>query len=211
MGQQSQSSEVSNAGDLFVVDKRPVILYDGVCGMCNAAVNLMLDVDTAGNFRLAALQSPAGRRLLQRCGRRPEDISSIVLVSETGHWIRSDAVLRIAQKLPSAFPLLAIFGLPVPPFLRDWVYAKWQITDTGSWAREMCAAYLMLALRIASSSSEVKTEVRSRQRPAPPMYLVTALWHQTHVWVGRWACAPLSRVQALSRLPGCGWWAICKG
>jgi len=122
MGQQSQSSEVSNAGDLFVVDKRPVILYDGVCGMCNAAVNLMLDVDTAGNFRLAALQSPAGRRLLQRCGRRPEDISSIVLVSETGHWIRSDAVLRIAQKLPSAFPLLAIFGLPVPPFLRDWVY-----------------------------------------------------------------------------------------
>jgi len=66
--------------DDFGTDQRPVILYDGVCNLCNGAVNFMLDWDTSARFRLAALQSPAGRRLLARCGRSPDDISSIVLV-----------------------------------------------------------------------------------------------------------------------------------
>ena len=114
----------------------------------------MLDQDSEGRFRLAALQSPAGRRLLRACGRSPEDISSIVLVeaavgdgsrSSSGGsgnggrgggarnrerttavavrgYIKSDAVLRIASKLPNGFPLLAMFGLPFPPFVRDTVY-----------------------------------------------------------------------------------------
>lgn len=47
---------------------------------CNGGVNFMLDWDKDGTFRLAALQSPAGRRLLQRSGRAPDDLSSIVLV-----------------------------------------------------------------------------------------------------------------------------------
>lgn len=47
---------------------------------CNGGVNFMLDWDQRGAFRLAALQSAAGRLLLQRAGRRPDDISSIVLV-----------------------------------------------------------------------------------------------------------------------------------
>ena len=53
----------------------------GVCNLCNAGVNFMLDWDRAGAFRLAALQSAAGRALLQRSGRDPSDISSIVLVT----------------------------------------------------------------------------------------------------------------------------------
>jgi predicted DCC family thiol-disulfide oxidoreductase YuxK len=66
--------------EYFQADSRPVILFDGVCNLCNGGVNFMLDWDRRGEFRLAALQSPAGRKLLQRSGRSPDDISSIVLV-----------------------------------------------------------------------------------------------------------------------------------
>uniref|UniRef100_A0A7S3QRX7 Thiol-disulfide oxidoreductase DCC n=1 Tax=Dunaliella tertiolecta TaxID=3047 RepID=A0A7S3QRX7_DUNTE len=110
--------------DYFQGDSRPIILYDGVCNLCNGAVNIMLDLDPEGkHFRMAALQSPAGRTLLQRCGRSPDDISSIVLVEPNykGH-IRSDAILKIAAGLSNPFPLLAFLGFPVPPFIRDALY-----------------------------------------------------------------------------------------
>eukprot|EP00798_Chlamydomonas_sp_ICE-L_P016576 gene16577-22809_t len=109
---------------------RPVVRtaprYDltGVlCNMCNSAVNFMLDVDPSpGNFRLASLQSEAGMRLLERSGRSPDDISSIVLVDRNGHYIRSEAVLRIARGINNPLGFLAIFGFPVPLFIRDRVY-----------------------------------------------------------------------------------------
>ena len=52
-------------------DKRPVILFDGVCNMCNGGVNFVLDWDKTGVYRYAALQSDAGRKLLARSGRQP--------------------------------------------------------------------------------------------------------------------------------------------
>ena len=52
--------------DDFALDARPIILFDGVCNLCNGGVNFMLDWDTASVYRFAALQSTAGRRLLQR-------------------------------------------------------------------------------------------------------------------------------------------------
>ncbi len=51
----------------------------------------MLDHDNEGRFRMAALQSPAGRTLLESCGRRPDDISSIVLVEPDQHYTKSCA------------------------------------------------------------------------------------------------------------------------
>jgi predicted DCC family thiol-disulfide oxidoreductase YuxK len=82
-----------------------------------------------GAFRLAALQSPAGRALLSRCGRAPDDISSIVLVEldpaapsgARGH-IKSEAVRRISARLGLPFPVLAALAQPVPLPLRDLLY-----------------------------------------------------------------------------------------
>ena len=104
-------------------DARPIVLYDGVCNMCNGAVDVMLRLDPRGRFRLAALQSPAGRALLARSGRAPDDISSIVLVDRDGFYIRSEAVRRIAAGL--GFPpvaLVAALAAPVPLGLRDAAY-----------------------------------------------------------------------------------------
>ena len=82
-------ASATTVDDYFAQDKRPVILFDGVCNLCNVAVNVVLQTertaaDSPGAVRFAALQSAAGRALLQRAGRAPDDISSIVLVEPTG-------------------------------------------------------------------------------------------------------------------------------
>ncbi|OAE25664.1 hypothetical protein AXG93_4368s1240 [Marchantia polymorpha subsp. ruderalis] len=123
------SSSSSPLGDLkakgdayFATDTRPIILFDGVCNMCNGAVNFMLDNDAEGKVRFAALQSEAGRALLARSGRSPDDISSVVLVDQERAYIKSDAILNTLRYLQFPFPPVAMAASIVPLFLRDVVY-----------------------------------------------------------------------------------------
>lgn len=114
---------------VFSSDQRPVILFDGVCNMCNSAVNLALDWDPKGKLRFSALQSNVGRSLLEANGRNADDISSIVLVTKDGAFLKSDAVLKITEELTplSLLPLrpAAILGqFIVPKFLRDLIYDR---------------------------------------------------------------------------------------
>ena len=119
----SSSSPSDLADALFASDKRPIVLFDGVCNLCNGGVNLALDLDPPGRLRFAALQSPAGRALLVRAGRDPNDISSIVLVEETNAYVKSDAVLRIATYLENPLlPAAGTLGALFPGILRDAVY-----------------------------------------------------------------------------------------
>jgi predicted DCC family thiol-disulfide oxidoreductase YuxK len=112
---------------VFAADKRPVILFDGVCNMCNSAVNLALDWDPKGKLRFSALQSNVGRALLKAHGRNADDISTIVLVTSDGAFIKSDAVLKITEELTpfSLLPLkpaAALGRMFVPKMLRDIIY-----------------------------------------------------------------------------------------
>jgi len=107
---------------VFETDKRPVILFDGICNLCNSAVNFVLDTDPVGEFRFAALQSQIGRALLQKVGRNADDISTIVLVTEDTAYIKSEAVMQIARKLQDPYPAIYYSGLPVPNFVRNILY-----------------------------------------------------------------------------------------
>ena len=69
-----------------------------------------MDNDKNNGFRFTPLQSEAGRELLQRCGRRPDDISSIVLVEEGRCAVKSEAILRIAQSLDAPWSQLGSAG-----------------------------------------------------------------------------------------------------
>jgi len=107
----------------FAEDKRPIFLYDGVCRFCNAGVNFVLDHDSEGRIRMAALQSDEGRELLVRAGREPDDISSIVYIEEGGSAIKSQAVLAIGKCLDRPFPQAALAaGLLAPRAVKDLVY-----------------------------------------------------------------------------------------
>ncbi|THG13605.1 hypothetical protein TEA_001272 [Camellia sinensis var. sinensis] len=74
------------------------------------------------NIRFEALQSEAGKKLLRRSGRAPDDISSVVLVEKQRSYIKSEAVLKIMEYIDLPFPQLAIFLHFVPLFIRDFVY-----------------------------------------------------------------------------------------
>lgn len=116
--------------DLFPEgERRGIILYDGVCNLCNGAVNFAIANDgnggRGGSVRFAALQSETGRRLLRNAGRDAEDISSIVFVeaaNSEASYVKSEAVLRIAKRMRAPFPQLAAIGSVFPRALGDLAY-----------------------------------------------------------------------------------------
>ena len=104
-----------------MTDEAPIVLFDGVCNLCNGTVNFILDHDPAGRFRFAALQSEAGRALLVRHGLAADALESLVLVEGERAWVRSDAALRIAAGLGAPWRWLAVLRV-VPRGIRDRLY-----------------------------------------------------------------------------------------
>lgn len=112
-------------------DGRAVILFDGVCNLCNGSVNFIIDRDPAGRFQFAALQSDAAAGLLRPFGVATDRLDSVVLVEGGRLYRRSDAALRIARRLSGAWPLLTAFRL-VPRPVRDAVY-DWVARNRYRW------------------------------------------------------------------------------
>lgn len=116
-----------------------VVLFDGVCNLCNAWVRFVIDRDPAGRFVFATLQGEVGRRLIAgRTGKDP-DLGSVVLLEEGKVRTRSTAALRIARRLRGGWPLLYAF-VAIPRPLRDAVY-DWIARNRYRWfgRRETCA------------------------------------------------------------------------
>jgi len=111
-----------------------VVLFDGVCNLCNGAVRFILARDPAGRFRFASLQSEFARRLLREDGR----VETIVLLEAGKSYFRSTAALRIARGLRFPWPLLYAF-VAVPRPLRDLAY-DWVARHRYAWfgKRETC-------------------------------------------------------------------------
>mgnify|MGYP001824134407 FL=1 len=95
-----------------------VILFDGECNLCSAAVDFVLRHDRKGRFRFAALQSPAAVRL---CGGEPPAGDTLLLVDPDGCHDRSTAILRIAAGLGRPWSALGWLRV-VPRLWRDRVY-----------------------------------------------------------------------------------------
>ncbi len=104
--------------------KRPVILFDGVCNLCNSAVQWVIERDKEGRFDFAALQSSAARRELEAimsAGEIDALPDSIVLLDSDGVHTRSAAALRIVRGLGSRYALLRL-GIILPRPIRDAIY-----------------------------------------------------------------------------------------
>lgn len=100
----------------------PVILFDGVCNLCNSSVQFIIRRDPKSYFRFAALQSDKGRELISLYGQTVADPpDSVILVDANGIHTRTDAALRIAKRLSGLWPAFSLF-LILPRWLRDPVY-----------------------------------------------------------------------------------------
>jgi predicted DCC family thiol-disulfide oxidoreductase YuxK len=98
---------------------RAVLLFDGVCTLCNGFVQFVIQRDPAGRFQFATLQSDAARRLLQAAPQPLPD--TLVLVENGRMFLRSTAALRVARGLKFPWPLAFVLVV-VPRPLRDWLY-----------------------------------------------------------------------------------------
>lgn len=101
--------------------ERSIVLFDGVCHLCQAAVRFIIDRDPSGRFAFASLQSGAAARLLGRALPEGEAPSSIILVENGSCYAESAAALRIARRLRFPWPLLYGF-IVIPPPLRNAIY-----------------------------------------------------------------------------------------
>jgi predicted DCC family thiol-disulfide oxidoreductase YuxK len=115
-----------------------LVLFDGVCNLCNGTVNFIIDHDPDGYFRFAPLQSDEAQERLAGTDAAGADLDTIVLVEDGTAYVRSTAALRIARRLTAPWPLLSLF-LAVPRPLRDAVY-DWIATHRYDWfgRRDQC-------------------------------------------------------------------------
>lgn len=98
-----------------------IILFDGVCNLCNGAVNFVIQRDTSNIFKFAPLQENAGTVLLKKYAISFQKLDSIVLIENDKVYVKSSAALRIARKMSGLWPLLYVC-LVIPRFIRDGVY-----------------------------------------------------------------------------------------
>src|ERR1700688_2485165 len=105
----------------------PILLYDGVCGLCNRFVQFILRRDRNAIFRFASLQSALSARILARHGANPSDLDTVYVVINQElpdeHLLcRSDAVRFVLKQLGSPWRSAAFLLQLVPRFVRNTTY-----------------------------------------------------------------------------------------
>jgi predicted DCC family thiol-disulfide oxidoreductase YuxK len=101
---------------------KQIILFDGICNLCNGAIQYVIKRDTKDMYRFAAIQSTIGQKLLKERTIDPSKIDSIILIEPTvAYYIKSDAALKIGRSFGGGYKLLSIFSW-IPRVLRDMIY-----------------------------------------------------------------------------------------
>lgn len=103
------------------ISTQKIVLFDGVCNLCNGAINFLIAHDPQGHFKMAALQSEIGSKLLEQYKIDPQYTDSIILIENNKAYVKSTAALQIVRKFNGAWPLLYGFII-LPRFIRDAVY-----------------------------------------------------------------------------------------
>ena len=108
-------------------EANPIILYDGVCGLCNSMVQFLLKHDKGGRLRFASLQSDFAEKVLRRHDIDAKDLDTVHVVEnydQPGERVlqRSDAILRAGRELGGVWGASSSVAKIVPRPLRDLVY-----------------------------------------------------------------------------------------
>jgi predicted DCC family thiol-disulfide oxidoreductase YuxK len=97
-----------------------IVLFDGICNLCNSTVSFLIKYDTHQNLHFAAQQTESGKKIM-KAYQLPENNSSVLFIKEGIVVDKSDAIIEIAKML-TGWPSLFKYAFIVPPFLRDGIY-----------------------------------------------------------------------------------------
>jgi predicted DCC family thiol-disulfide oxidoreductase YuxK len=98
-----------------------VVLFDGVCNLCNGAVNFLIDRDKDNKLHFASLQSEVGQTVLKDYQMNVSNFDTFVFLREGKLFVRSSGALEVLNVLGGVWSFFYIFKI-VPAFLRDGVY-----------------------------------------------------------------------------------------
>ena len=100
---------------------KAIVLFDGVCNLCNGAVDFIIKRDPDNYFLFASLQSDIGQAALKALNKSTNELDSILLIQQGKILEKSSAALAIARRLSGFWPVLGIFRF-LPKALRDPIY-----------------------------------------------------------------------------------------
>jgi predicted DCC family thiol-disulfide oxidoreductase YuxK len=105
----------------IISSKKYIILFDGVCNLCNGAVQFVIKHDKKNKFLFGSLQGAVGQHHLRLFNLPTAELTSFVLVEDNIAYTRSTGALRALKHLGGGWQLLYAFII-VPRFIRDAVY-----------------------------------------------------------------------------------------
>ena len=111
--------------------KQPIVLFDGVCNLCDGAVKFIIRHDKKKVFLFASLQSEAGQKILAQYNFPQDELNSFILIDKGKAYTRSTGALMVAKKLNGLWPVLYSYII-IPAFIRDSIY-NWIGTNRYKW------------------------------------------------------------------------------
>ncbi|MFC0264318.1 thiol-disulfide oxidoreductase DCC family protein [Fontibacter flavus] len=123
---------------MSILEKHDIILFDGVCNLCNGAVDFIIKRDKNDCFKVASLQDETVKPLLKDYQIKENYLDSLVLIRGKHVFYKSRAALEISRKLNAFWPLF--YGLVIiPDFIRDPIY-DWIARNRYKWfgKKETC-------------------------------------------------------------------------
>jgi len=125
---------------MAAINPQPIVLFDGVCNLCESAVLFVIRRDETARFRFAPLQSPAAQQIMAGHDYTDDQLGSVLLVDDGQLYRKSRAALKIARQLDGAWPLMYYLFFWIPPVISDFVYDyvgnrryKWFGTKSECW------------------------------------------------------------------------------
>lgn len=107
--------------DLSKVMEDKIVLFDGVCNLCDNSVKFIIKRDRKGVYKMASLQSEIGIQLQKQFNQDTTKVNSVMLIENGELYTKSTAALRIARHLDGGWKLFFVFMI-IPAFIRDVVY-----------------------------------------------------------------------------------------
>lgn len=104
------------------LENKSIILFDGVCNLCNNAVQFIINRDKNKQFLFASLQSDAARDILLHFNQKNSDLDSIIFIDKGKIHDKSTAILKISKHLSGIWKYNYIF-IVIPKFIRDFFYS----------------------------------------------------------------------------------------
>jgi len=122
----------------ILYQSKGIILFDGICNLCNFWVNFIIDRDKRNYFLFAPLQSETAKYLTKKYNIDTNKINSVILIEKNNYYIKSTAIIKISGKLKGFWKMFYV-AVIIPPFIRNIFYniaAKYRYRWFGK--REEC-------------------------------------------------------------------------